>query len=89
MLDVVGGLELRGRNIAERLEETAIVEPIDPFENGELDGFATPPRAATVDDLGLEQRVDGFGKRVVVRVAFATDRGLYARLGEPLGVPNR
>ena len=44
------------------------------------------PRAAPMDHLGLEQAVDRFGEGVVVAIADAADRGLDARLGEPLGV---
>jgi hypothetical protein len=85
---VVRRLELSWRNIAERLEQAAIVEPIDPLQRGELDGLAALPRPATVD-LGFEERVDGFGEGVVVGVALAADRSFDARFGEALGVANR
>jgi hypothetical protein len=48
LLGVVGGVELSRWNMAERLEEPAIVEPIDPLEHGEFDGLAAPPGTATV-----------------------------------------
>jgi hypothetical protein len=38
-LSIVGGLGLGGWSIADRPEETAVVEPVDPFEGGELDRF--------------------------------------------------
>ena len=34
-----------------------------------------------MDDLGLEQPVNGFGERIVVAVADAADRGLDAGFG--------
>ena len=42
-------------------EQVPIVEPIDPFENGELDGFDVPPRCAPVDHLSLVKSVDDLG----------------------------
>jgi hypothetical protein len=35
-----------------------------------------------MNDLGLEQPVNGFGERIVVAVADAADRGLYAGFGK-------
>jgi len=42
-----------------------------------------------VDQLGLEQAVDGFGEGVVVAVADAADRRLDAGLEQALGVADR
>ena len=36
LLPVVGILELGGRYVADRLEEPAMVEPVDPLERREL-----------------------------------------------------
>jgi len=47
------------------------------------------PRAATPNDPGLVQAVDGLGEGVVVRVADAADRAFDARCSETLGVANR
>lgn len=33
------GFGFCGRDIADGLEQTSIIEPIDPFKSGELDGF--------------------------------------------------
>lgn len=57
-LGIVSGFRLGGRDASDWLEKTAIVEPVDPFEGGELDGFEAAPRSASMDDLGLEQPVD-------------------------------
>ncbi len=53
-LFIVPRLGLSGRNIANGLEEAAVVEPVHPFERGEFHCFCIPPRATTVDDLGLD-----------------------------------
>ena len=63
-----------------------MVEPVDPFEAGELDGFERPPGPAPVDHLGLVEAVDGLGQRVVVAVADTADGRLDAGFGQALGV---
>ena len=45
-----------------------MIEPVDPFESGELDGFDVSPRPAPVDHLGLVETVDALGQGVVVTV---------------------
>ena len=50
-----------------------MVEPVDPFERGELDSFQRAPGPAPADDLSLEQAVDGFGEGIVVAIANTTD----------------
>ena len=70
------------RDISDRFEQATIVEPVDPFEGGEFHRLGIAPRAAPVDQLSLEQAVDGFSKRVVVAVADAAflNRPLRASL---------
>ena len=80
-LGVVALLGFSGRDVADRLEEAPRVEPVHPFEGGELDGLQRPPRTAAADDFGLEQADDGFGERVVVGIADAADRRLDAGRG--------
>jgi len=46
-----------GWNVADGFEQAAVVEPVDPFEGGHLDGFEAAPRAASVDHLGLVEAV--------------------------------
>jgi hypothetical protein len=87
-LGVVALLGFGGRDVADRLEEAPGVEPVHPIEGGELDGLQRPPRAAAPDDFGLEQANDGFGERIVVGIADATDRRLDARLDQALRVPD-
>ena len=86
---MVGLLELGRRNVAERFEQAAAVVPRDPLERRELDVLEPLPRSATMDLLRLEQPDHGLRQRVVVRVPGAADRRLYARLGQPLCVPDR
>ena len=66
-----------------------MVEPVDPFQGRELDGFERSPRSAPVDLLGLVEAVDALGQGVVVAVADAADRRLDACLGEALGIADR
>ena len=41
-----------------------------------------------MNQLGLVEPVDGFGQRVVIAVATAADRRLYAGLDQSFGVTN-
>ena len=61
------------RDIADGLEETAVVEPVDPFESSVFDSFEGSPWSSPVDDLGLVETVDGLGQGVVVAVSNAAD----------------
>ena len=86
---MVARFGFRRRNIADRLQQPPVVEPVDPFERGELDRFEAAPRPAPVDDLGLVEAVDRLGEGVVIGIADAADRGLDAGLGQALGVLDR
>ena len=77
------------RPVSDWLEQATVVEPVDPFKRGELDGLERAPRPASVDDLGLEEAVDGLGERVIVAVADTAHGWFDARLSEPLGVADR
>jgi hypothetical protein len=69
--------------------QAPVVEPVHPFERGELDGVDVLPWPSASNDLGLEQPDDGLGESVVIRVADASNRSLDSRAGEPLGLPDR
>ena len=84
---VVVGFGLGERDVADGLEEASGVEPVDPVQDGEFDGFDAAPGLA-MDHLGLEQAVDGLGQDVVIAVADAADGWFDASLGQPLGVAN-
>src|SRR3954453_10795661 len=88
-LGIVGGLGLGGRDVPERLEEAAVVEPVDPFEGGKLDRFEAAPGAAPMDQLGFVEAVDGFGEGVIVAITDAANRRLDTRRGKPLGILDR
>lgn len=75
--------------LADRLQQPAIVEPVDPFQCRELDGLERPPRPTSMDDLGLVETVDGLGQSVVVTVADAAHRRLDTGVGRALGVFDR
>ena len=83
------GPSLSGWDVRDRLEATAIVEPVDPFQSGISGGLEAAPRAATMDDLSLEQTVDRLGKRVVIAVDEAAHRGFEERFGQALRVGDR
>ena len=70
-----------GRDVPGGLDESAVVEPVDPFKGCIFYGFETVPRAATVDEFGFEQTIDRLGQSFVVTVANAADRGIDACLG--------
>lgn len=63
-LAVEVGFGLGGRDMPDGFEQAAVVEPVHPFERGELDGLEVAPRAGASDHLGLEETVDGLGEGV-------------------------
>jgi hypothetical protein len=54
---VVAFLGFSRRDVADRLQQPAIVEPVHPFERCELDGFHGPPRSPPMDNLGLVEAI--------------------------------
>ena len=70
---VVALLGLGRRDVADGLQEPSVVEPIDPFEGGELDGLEAAPRSAPMDHLGFVEAVDGFGESIVIGISNTTD----------------
>src|SRR6202162_3667356 len=76
-------------NVTNGLQQSAMVEPVDPFQGGELDGFERAPGPTPVDYLGLVEAVDGLGQGVVVAVADAADGRLDPGFGQALGVFDR
>ena len=86
---VVALLGLGWRNVSDGFEKAAVVEPVDPFERGELHRFEVAPWSPAMDYLDLVKAVDRFGESVVVTVANASDRRLYACLRQSLRIANR
>jgi hypothetical protein len=52
----------RRRDVADELQQPTMVEPVDLFERGVLNGFEAAPRSAPVDQLGLIESVDRLGQ---------------------------
>src|SRR5690606_16816335 len=86
---IVRLLELDWWHVAQRSEEAAVVEPVDPLEGGKLDCLEPLPGPLAPDDFGLEQADDRLGQSVGGAVADGAARGLDAGVGEALGVAKR
>src|SRR5690606_35898356 len=86
---IVLELLLCRRNVAERLEETPMIEPVDPRKRREFDGFKSAPWPLLSDQLGLVESDNRLAECVVVGVADATDGRLDAGFGKALCVANR
>lgn len=83
---VVALLSFSGRDVADWLEESPAVEPVDPFQRCELDGLEAAPWSTPMDHLGLVEAVDGFRESVVIGISDAADRRLDACLSQALGI---
>src|SRR3954470_23627149 len=87
-LIVIARLGFGRRQVADGLEQPAVVEPVHPLKRGELHRLKGPPRPASVDHLGLVEAVDRLRERIIKTVADAADRGLDARRSQALGIAN-
>jgi len=75
---IVRLFELRRWHVAERLEESRVVEPVDPFEGRELDLLEALPGPLVSDDLGLVEADDALGEGVDAPIAVKRPpRGLW------------
>src|SRR5512133_3779867 len=81
-------LELGRRDVADRSEQTAMVEPVHPLERRVLDRVDVSPGPPAPDHLRLVETDHRLGEGVVVRVADTPYRPLDAGLGQTLGVAN-
>ena len=86
---IVRRLKLRWRDVTDRLEQPAMIEPINPFQRRVFNRVQMTPRPATSNHLGFVEPNDGLRERVIVRIADATHRRLGACLGQSIGVANR
>lgn len=77
------------RDVADGLQKSSMVEPVDAFQGGELNRFEAPPWPAPMNDLGLVETVDRFGERVVVRVADTSDGRLDPGFRQSLRILDR
>ena len=83
---MVGVLELDGRDHADLAVKSPVVEPVDVFCGRDLEVVDVLPGPAVADQFSLEQRVEGLGQGIVIRVAGGADRGGRAGLSKTLGV---
>ena len=86
---VVSFFSLGGRNVSDRVQKSPVVEPVHPFEGGELHGFEVAPWPSLMDDLGFVKAVDRFGESVVIGIANTANRRLNACLRQPFGILDR
>jgi hypothetical protein len=86
LLTVEHLLELCRRDIADRFEKAALVEPVHPIQSGELHVLESLPRTFLADWLRLVEADDALGQGVIVAVAPGTDRGDAAGLGQASGI---
>jgi len=86
---IVAFLGFGRRDVADGLQQPAIIEPVHPLQRRELDSLERPPWPAPVDDLGLVETIDGFGESIVIAVAHAAYRRFDARFRQALGVFDR
>ena len=88
-LIIIACFGLCGRDVADGLEQAAVVKPLDPFQGRKLDFLQRAPRASSADHLRFVEAVDALGQGVAVAVADAADGGFDACFGQALGVANR
>ena len=70
-LSIVACFGLGGWNVADRFEQAPVVEPVHPFQGGELDGFQASPRPASPDHFSLVEAVDRLGQGIIPPKALA------------------
>lgn len=63
------GFGFDGWNVSDLAVESSVVEPVDVFGDRSREVVDAFPWPAVADRLGLEERVERFGHRVVVAVA--------------------
>ena len=68
--------------------ESAVVEPLDVDEGGELELLDVPPGSLRPDEFGLVEPDRRFGHRVVIAIADGADGGQRADLVKTISVLN-
>src|SRR6266851_3057854 len=79
-LRIVLRFVLVGGHVADRFEQPARVEPIDPPERREFDGLEIAPRALALNHFGLEEADDRFGEHSPITIESLTYRVLLGTL---------
>jgi hypothetical protein len=88
-LGMVARLGFGGRDIADRLEQAPMVEPVAPFEGSELHRLGMAPGTASADHRGLEQADNRLGEGVAAGSADAADGGFDTGIGQALSVADQ
>lgn len=83
---VAAFLGFRRQDVSNGLLQPTIVGPVDRGQGGELDCVEAPPSSTLMDALRFGESVDCLGKGIVIGISHASDRRLYARFGQTLGV---
>ena len=63
-LSIVACFGLGRWNVADGFEQAPVVEPVHPFQGGELDGLQAAPWPAAADHFGLVEVIDRLGQGV-------------------------
>src|SRR5699024_11550801 len=80
------GAGIRSSPRADLAVKSPVIEPVDVFRGRDLEVVDVLPGPAVADQFSLEQRVEGLGQGIVIRVAGGADRGGRAGLSKTLGV---
>jgi hypothetical protein len=86
---IVRRLKLRRWDVSDRLEQSTMIKPVDPFQCGVFDCIDVAPGAAVVDHFGLVESDDRLREGIVVGIADAADRRFGAGFCQPFGVTDR
>jgi Integrase core domain len=89
VVTVVAVLEFGWWDVAAAFVESSVVEPVDPFQGGDLDVVGGAPGASGFDQFGFVETVDGLGEGDVVAVAGGADGGVDAGVQESFGERDR
>ena len=82
---IVRRLELRRRHIADRLQESTVIEPVDPFQRCVFHGFQMPPGTATVNHFGLVESDNRFRRAAGALTASRSADGSRAATAPTVG----
>ena len=85
-LSIITRFGLGRGNISDRLQQSPVVEPVDPFQRSELNLFNITPRPPAPDHLGFVKTVDRLRESIVIGVSDAADRWLHAGVFQTLCV---
>lgn len=79
-LGMIARFGLGGRHVADRFEQPAVIEPIDPFEGGVFHRLEGSPRPAPMDHLCLEQADHRLGESIDAPIYVKPEQRLLRRL---------